>query len=233
MAQDTAETPRAAARRELIVQIKQVARTQLEAEGAAQVSLRAVTRELGMVSSSIYRYFASRDELLTALIIDAYSSIAQAADAAWRQTIEDDVAHGQRWLRVGRAVRDWARLHPQEWALVYGSPVVGYEAPPDTVEPAGRIAIVLGGIARDAALDGTLADTAMHSPPQAEPDVVALVGGNATLADRALTTWITLVGAIYFEVFGHLHGVVADRDRYFDEAMAIAAEAIGLTVELE
>lgn len=226
-------TPRARARLELIRQIKDVARTQLELEGAAHVSLRAVTRELGMVSSSIYRYFASRDDLLTALIIDAYVSIGDVAAAELDAALDDGASHGARWLRVCRAVRGWAMAHPREWALVYGSPVVGYEAPPDTIEPAGRIARVLGRIAADAAADGALAHRPTLAGPWAVDDVVELVGGSAGLADRALTTWITLVGAINFELFGHLHGVVTDHDRYFDEAVAVAAEGIGLAVELD
>ncbi len=230
---DTPRTPRAQARIELTRQIKQVARAQLEAEGAANVSLRAVTRELGMVSSSIYRYFASRDELLTALIIDAYVALGEVAAGELDRAIEDGASHGERWRRVCRAVRAWAHEHPQGWALVYGSPVVGYEAPTDTIEPAGRTAAVLGRIAHDAAHDGVLAATTTLAAPQAEPDVVALVGGDATLADRALTSWITLIGTINFELFGHLNNVVRDHDGYFDEAMAIAAESWGLHVELD
>jgi AcrR family transcriptional regulator len=225
-------TKREHARVELTTQIKDVARRQLETEGAANVSLRAVTRELGMVSSSIYRYFASRDELLTALIIDAYTSLGATAADELEAAIADGDDHGRRWLRVCRAVRRWARTHPQEWALVYGSPVVGYVAPQDTIEPAGRIATVLATVARDAARAGVLQTVPAVAHPQTLDDVAALVGGSAAFADRALTTWIALVGTINFELFGHLHNVVADHDRYFDEAMAIAAERIGLSVDL-
>jgi len=225
-------TRREQARVELTTQIKEVARRQLETEGAANVSLRAVTRELGMVSSSIYRYFASRDELLTALIIDAYSALGAAAATELDAAIAQGDDHGRRWLRVCRAVRQWARTHPQEWALVYGSPVIGYVAPPDTIEPAGRIAAVLATVARDAAQAGVLAARPEPVEPLTTDDVAALVGGSAAFADRALTTWITLVGTINFELFGHLHNVVIDHDRYFDEAMAVAAEAIGLSVDL-
>ncbi|WP_223411202.1 TetR/AcrR family transcriptional regulator [Occultella gossypii] len=75
-------TARAIARAELTQQIKDEALRQLGAAGAGELSLRAISRELGMVSSALYRYFASRDELLTALIIDAYADLADALDAA-------------------------------------------------------------------------------------------------------------------------------------------------------
>ena len=71
---------RARVRAELTAEIKETARRHLAAEGAANLSLRAVARDLGMVSSALYRYFASRDELLTALIVDAYNSMGEAAD---------------------------------------------------------------------------------------------------------------------------------------------------------
>ncbi|MER6120685.1 TetR/AcrR family transcriptional regulator [Streptomyces sp. NPDC001743] len=72
------------ARIEVTAAIKDEARKQLAAEGASKLSLRAVARELGMVSSALYRYFPSRDELLTALIIDAYDSVGEAAERAHR-----------------------------------------------------------------------------------------------------------------------------------------------------
>src|SRR6202046_3771698 len=75
-------TARERARAELTREIKQEARRQLAASGAQGLSLRAVARELGMVSSALYRYFPSRDELLTALIIDAYDALGEAAEAA-------------------------------------------------------------------------------------------------------------------------------------------------------
>src|SRR3954469_17660591 len=104
------------ARIEVTAAIKDEARKQLAAEGAQRLSLRAVARELGMVSSALYRYFPSRDDLLTALILDAYASLAEAADAATPQTDPYD-----RWRAVCRAVRAWAVAHPHEYALIYGS----------------------------------------------------------------------------------------------------------------
>ena len=107
-----------------------------------------------MVSSAIYRYFPSRDDLLTALIIEGYDAIGEAAekaDAAWPP---DD--HAGRWLAVCRAVRDWALAHPHEYALVYGSPVPGYQAPQQTIAPAARAATVYGKIISDAYRAGAL-----------------------------------------------------------------------------
>jgi len=99
-----------------------------------------------MVSSAVYRYFASRDELLTALIIDAYNALgaeAESADAGLRVPTSRDGS------AVGRAIRRWGLAHPYEYALIYGSPVPGYVAPDDTIAAASRTSLVLTGILAD------------------------------------------------------------------------------------
>ena len=79
-------TARERARAELTREIKETARRHLAEHGAAALSLRAVAREIGMVSSAVYRYFPSRDDLLTALLVDAYDAVADAAEEAERRT---------------------------------------------------------------------------------------------------------------------------------------------------
>ncbi len=145
---NTAQGARARARTEITTAIKDEARRQLAAEGAAKLSLRAVARELGMVSSALYRYFPSRDDLLTALIIDAYDAIGEAAEKAHGAAAGAEPA--ERWVAVCEAVRAWALAHPHEYALIYGSPVPGYAAPQDTVPAAARVGRVFIGLAREA-----------------------------------------------------------------------------------
>ncbi|NUK72762.1 helix-turn-helix domain-containing protein, partial [Streptomyces lunaelactis] len=87
------------ARIEVTAAIKDEARKQLAAEGASKLSLRAVARELGMVSSALYRYFPSRDELLTALIVDAYDAVGAAAETALAAA-PDPLDHPARWTAI-------------------------------------------------------------------------------------------------------------------------------------
>src|ERR1700751_573608 len=121
-------TPRRAAtarerdRAELTLEIKEEARRQLAATGADGLSLRAVGKELGMVSSALYRYYPSRDDLLTALIIDPYNALGPAAEHA----LAGPRPARERWSAACHAIRDWARSNPQEDALVYGSPGACY-----------------------------------------------------------------------------------------------------------
>ncbi|UOY00920.1 TetR/AcrR family transcriptional regulator [Blastococcus sp. PRF04-17] len=217
-------------RAELTAEITDAARRQLAEVGAPALSLRAVAREVGMASSAIYRYFPSRDDLLTRLIIDGYDALGAAAEAA------DDpaTAPAERWLAVCRAVRAWALAHPHEYALLYGSPVPGYSAPEDTVPAASRVGIVLGNILGEAARAGLLPDgSGERDPDLVSDDAVAVLGGEHPALDeavrvRALLAWSSLYGTISFELFGHFVGSVEDGDRYFDRAMADLAGLIGL-----
>src|ERR1700709_1172234 len=124
-------TARARVRAELTRDIKEAARRQLGGWGAAALSLRAVARELNMASSAVYRYFPSRDELLTALIIDAYDSAGTATEVA--EAAADRLDYPARGPRATAGMRAWAVAHPQEYALIFGSPVPGYQAPRTTV----------------------------------------------------------------------------------------------------
>jgi len=216
-------------RSELTAEITAAARRQLADVGAAGLSLRAVAREVGMVSSAVYRYFPSRDDLLTRLIIDGYDDLGAAAESA------DDPARAplERWLAVCRAVRAWARQHPHEYALLYGSPVPGYRAPKDTVPAASRVGVVLGRILGDAARSGVMSPAAgARDPGLVSEDAVAVLGGehpalDETVRVRALLAWSSLFGTISFELFGHFVGSVEDGDRYFDRAMTDLAGLIG------
>jgi AcrR family transcriptional regulator len=134
-------TARERARVEITREILDTAREHLVRDGAASLSLRAVARDLGMVSSAVYRYVPNRDTLLTMLIVDAYDSLGEAVEGAEALVPRD--RHLERFLSTCQAVRVWALAHPHEYALIYGSPVPGYAAPVDTIAPASRVPIVL------------------------------------------------------------------------------------------
>ncbi|MFE9450372.1 TetR/AcrR family transcriptional regulator [Streptomyces sp. NPDC006739] len=229
----TAQGVRARARKEVTAAIKDAARRQLAADGAAKLSLRAIARELGMVSSALYRYFPSRDELLTDLIIDAYNSLGEAAEAA-RDAAADDPPV-RRWTTVCEAVRRWALAHPHEYALIYGTPVPGYSAPETTVPAAARVGLVLIGIVRDAHRGSGLADLPLPDElrPEAERMAAELVPDLApdlppAVLAALVAAWAQLFGLVGFELFGQFHRVVEDRETFFRHASARLAESVGL-----
>jgi AcrR family transcriptional regulator len=225
---------RARVRAELTAEIKHQARLQLADDGAPGVSLRAITRSMGMASSAIYRYFPSRDELLTALIIDAYDSLGASAEATVAQSGPREFV--RRWKLAGLAIRSWATAHPHEYALLYGSPVPGYRAPEDTIGPAGRVTAVLAAIVTDAAVAGAIRAPEGAVPPltaaarhEADRLVdVAFPGVDGRVVLRAVVAWTQLFGMISFERFGHFEGVVVDRDAVFDQALMEMAAFIGI-----
>ncbi|MFG3044469.1 TetR/AcrR family transcriptional regulator [Streptomyces sp. NPDC048241] len=225
----TTEGARARARTEVTAAIKDEARRQLAAEGAAKLSLRAVARELGMVSSALYRYFPSRDELLTALIIDAYDSLGEAAETAHAGVPEGEFM--RRWTTVCEAVRVWALAHPHEYALIYGSPVPGYAAPATTIPSAGRVAMVLIGVVRDADRGPGL--TGLALPAELRPEAERMAADIAPdlpvdAAPAMVAVWAELFGLVGFEVFGQFTRVVEDRARFFRHAAVRLGESVGL-----
>ncbi|MFI5691653.1 TetR/AcrR family transcriptional regulator [Kribbella sp. NPDC051586] len=223
-------TARERARAELTEEIKSAARRQLATVGAEALSLRAVSRELGMVSSALYRYFPSRDDLLTALIIDAYDALGTAAEGA---ADGDDLL--AEWVAIYAAVRDWARAHPHEYALIYGSPISGYKAPQTTVEPAVRVPLLLLGLLQRAQASGRL------RPPSDAPEPSGLLGQQVgvlvelapgvptAVLLRTVIVWTQLFGMISFELFGQLVGSMDPADEFYESTSRQMAAFVGLT----
>jgi len=225
-------TPRAQARLDTIEQIKEIARGHL-AEDGPNLSLRAVARDLGVVSSAVYRYFGSRDELLTALILDAYTALADYVETAEAAVARRDLAG--RWTAVGRAAREWALDNQHEYALLYGSPVPGYEAPEDTIEPANRPVALALQILRDGLERGTVEvpSDRLPKPVRTDLDGIREVAGfedlPAPLLGRAMTMWALLFGTISFELFGRLTNGVTDYDAYFEHQLKVMTRYLGLS----
>jgi AcrR family transcriptional regulator len=229
---DRVDTPRARARADMVDRIKQTARVHLAAEGP-NLSLRAVARDLGVVSSAVYRYFASRDELLTALILDGYATAADRIEAAEAVVSRRDLAG--RWLALGRSTRQWALDEPHEFALLYGSPVPGYRAPEDTIAQAARPIQVAAAILRDGVERGAIATPADRLPRPVRADIEAVTrspgfeGVPVTLFARAMSVWAQLYGTIGFELFGRYANVVHDFDAYFEHQLRVMSRYLGLS----
>jgi AcrR family transcriptional regulator len=226
-------TARERARAEITREIKEEARRQVAAEGAQRLSLRAVARQLGMVSSAVYRYFPSRDSLLTALIIDAYDALGSAAEAADAGRPRSDLRG--RWRAICHSVRNWSAASPHEYALIYGSPVPGYRAPQETVAPASRAGLMLGRLLADAWASDAISGITEGSPmsPLLEEQAAALamaiapaVPGPVVL--RGLIAWTQLFGMISFELFGQFTGVVDPGEEFFHHAVEQMADFAGL-----
>jgi AcrR family transcriptional regulator len=227
---DAIPTARMRAKAEVRGEIIAEARRQLAVEGAAALSLRAVTRHLGMASSAVYRYFPSRDDLITALIVEAYDALGDVAEAA----VATAGPAVDRWRRLCRAIRTWALDHPHEYALIYGSPIPGYQAPQLTIGPATRTTLALSGLVVEAFEAGELVSVGEEDLAPAAAVEVGRVGDAAMpgvplpIVARAVTAWTQLFGQISFELFGQLHGVVEDPAVLFDQSVTVMEGVVGL-----
>ncbi|WP_280401844.1 TetR/AcrR family transcriptional regulator [Nocardia carnea] len=206
--------------------ILRIAREHLATDGAAALSLRAVARDLGVVSSAVYRYVRSRDELLTLLVIEGYDALGDAVDAALAQAPDDPL---ERLRITARTVRAWALAEPAWYGLLFGTPVPGYAAPADrTITPGTRVIVTLLRIiarahdrqllirpAVDPPVPGALARDFRRIRDEFEVDLP-----DWALA-RALTVWCGLFGAVSFDVFD-MYGAdtFSDRGQVFDAHLA-------------
>ena len=204
-------TPRERARERTMAEIRELAWHQVEEQGAAALSLRAIARGLGIVSSAIYRYVPSRDDLLTALLVEGFTDLADSVDAAEAQVDRDDFR--ERWLTVGRAMRAWGLRRPAAWGLLYGGPVPGYNAPQQMTSPPGaRVLLRHSAIIMEAMAAGRLHPrvgpaAALTEMPQ---ELAGLLEGLAAqygvttpapVVAAGLLGWTSLLGLISAELF--------------------------------
>ncbi|RFD26609.1 TetR family transcriptional regulator [Mycobacterium uberis] len=207
-------------REHIEAQIVELGRRQLVDYGVAGLSLRAIARDLGMVSSAVYRYVSSRDELLTLLLVDAYSelvdTVERARDVVTDQWTDDVIA-------IARAVRQWAVAHPARWALLYGSPASGYHAPAE--HPVGVSTRVVGAFfdaisAGIATGDIRLTNDVVPQPMSSDFERIRKefgFPGDDTVVVKCFLLWSGVVGATSLEVFGQYGaGTLTDPEATFD-----------------
>ena len=178
---------------------------QLAEVGAAALSVREIARGLGVSSSAIYRHVASRDELLTMLLVDAFSDLA--AEALARD--DPGARTATRFAVLARGVRGWAVRNPARWALAYGSPVPGYAAPPEqTTEPGTRVMAVFlvlpaaGEPPTEAILEAPLGSGLARELAAGAAELG--VEADPRLAAAAVEAWTGFIGLLSAEVFGQL-----------------------------
>lgn len=231
---DATQSRRARLRTETTSEIKAIALKHMAAGGPAAMSLRAIAREMGMTAGAIYSYFTNRDDLITALTVDVYASLAQTLEASHRNAPSGDPA-GQL-LAHARAYRTWAVAHPEEFRLIYGDPVPGYQAPAAGAaqEAEHRLCTVLLELVASAwpeaaasqeGLDYDWSDfrpslTALtrESFPDLPPAAVAL----------CLRLWSRMHGLLTLEIYGHLHHQVTSPAKLYEADMHDLIRTLGL-----
>ncbi|MFI9238729.1 TetR/AcrR family transcriptional regulator [Streptomyces sp. NPDC053079] len=228
------QTRRERLRAETTAEIKAVALALMAEGGPGAISLRAIAREMGMTAGAIYGYFPTRDDLVTALIDDVYTSLVDTVEAARDALPAADVAG--RIMAWGQAFRDWSLANPEGFRLIYGDPVPGYQPPGDgpAAGPEHRACAGLSGLVAAAwpqaeALHGgagyawsdfdpKLAESVREGFPDLPPDAVAL----------ALRVWGRMHGLVSLDVYGRLRWQARDAERLYREEMRDLIRSLGL-----
>lgn len=231
---NTSLTRREVNRETNLVDIRQRARELLVAEGPAGVTLRPIARAIGVTAPALYRYYASREDLLLDLIADLYDELTTSMERARDAMSPEDLTG--RFIAVTRAFRHWARTHPREFELVFATPVGDPGAPKDArLEDRGQR---FGGV-----FQGLFVEQWMHKPfpvaadDQLDPRLRRQLSQWAADNDVPLplgalevflTCWVRLYGMISLEVFGHLSFALTDVEPMFDSMLSELSQILGL-----
>lgn len=225
------------ARAATIEEIKESALGLMREQGTVDVRFTDIARVMGITPPALYRYFADRDELLTALITDAYNDLGRRVAAARDGVADRDI--GGRWLAAAQAYREWATTEPQQFSLVFGLPVPGYVAPEEgpTTEAASRALSQLSALFVDAQVRGKLRRALIR---EVDPVLeVCAHGKNDDLGveipaenfQAMLTAWASLHGFTSLEAYGHFDWMEpAARDALFLAQVQLSAKASGIPV---
>ncbi|QFG68416.1 TetR/AcrR family transcriptional regulator [Ornithinimicrobium pratense] len=182
------------------------ARTEIAIRGGGGLSMRAVAREVGLVSSAVYRYFPTREALLTAMIVESYGNL----DAVLTHVC--GARPDRHWEALAMALREWGRARPHEFQLIYGTPVPGYVAPPQTIEPAAAVARHFLRVGAGSPVPHFNHPTLLRQMTSTvdELDGAAPSGAAAVLAELA-----ALVGFVSVELAGHFIGTADPADELY------------------
>jgi AcrR family transcriptional regulator len=229
-------TRRERARTATIEEIKQTALDLMREQRTTDIRFTDIAKQMGLTPPALYRYFDSRDELLTALITDSYDVLgAHVRDALAGL---DTGALWDRWVAAGQAYRSWASMAPERFALILGMPVPGYVADEEgpTTEAAKRAMSQLSGLFLEALQRGVLGQPLIHEVPQAlraaamenhHEDHDAGLPPEAFQA--MLHAWAGLHGFTSLEAYGHLDWIGPEaRDALFMTQLELIATAAGL-----
>ncbi|MEV4177512.1 TetR/AcrR family transcriptional regulator [Nonomuraea sp. NPDC049709] len=206
MGETGTKAPRERYRDQVRAEIKERAWEQIAEAGASALSLNAIAKRMGMSGPALYRYFAGRDELITALIRDAYRSLAD--------TLRATAASGADVAGLARALRAWALDDPQRYLLIYGTPVPGYHAPDEITGISSEIMATL----LDACVALPVESPATPFDEHIEDHRQWADGHPAPPAvlHRALSCWTRLHGVLSLELAGHFAGMGFDPALYFE-----------------
>jgi AcrR family transcriptional regulator len=211
--------PKRSEQHDLQTAIKDTAWKQAAENGAASLSLRAIARELGITAPAIYNYYPRRDDLVTALIVDAFTSLGDTLERDDRAVAQDQFA--ARLAAVGYAYRQWALDYPQRYNLIFGTPITGYAAPLEITRPAAARGLdILVGIIDQARIAGKVNLPDRDIPEPLGTQIAGwrqAVNGAADIRSYALALimWTRVHGVVSLELYRQFPPPIGDADVLF------------------
>lgn len=215
-AEQTARNPmRARFREQVCEDVKAVALGQLASGGAPAISVNAIAKQLGVSGPALYRYFANRDALLTALVVDAYvdfrDALAQGVDAAAGGSPDE------RLRALAGAYRAWALAAPHRYELLFKPPLPGYDAHAEPLVAAAQALMeVVVGVVHDLRVDDTPTAGDLSPALRRHDKVFADRGVDPGAFQRAVTAWSRLHGIVSLELGGNFAAMHLDADALYD-----------------
>ena len=200
-------------------EVKQAALRQLAESGPAGLSISAIGKQLGVSGPALYRYFASRDELLTELVIDAYHDLAHALSDVARHS--PGTQPRAQLEDIARAYRSWALAQPHRYRLLFGPPLPGYDAHAQRLVEAAQASMkILLGVLREAG-DPT-------ATPPAEPLASQLSAWahrhdldiDPAIALCGVLVWSRVHGLVSLEIAGNFESMGIDPGQVFENQLA-------------
>jgi AcrR family transcriptional regulator len=188
--------------------------------GPGGLSLRAIAREMGTAPSALYRYFRSSSDLISALCVDAYDSLADALVGA--KDLQLPGEHARRWLAICHAYREWSLRNPSDFTLIFGTPVPGYQAHAEVIAAASRVTTPALEVFAAAVEAGAAEPGRTQVPPALEVGELwqTLISGpvssrEARLAGIVLSAWASMLGFLVAEIFGSMRQLIEDNDKLY------------------
>jgi AcrR family transcriptional regulator len=218
-----------------IQEIKRSAREVLTADGQNGLTIRAVARQMGLSSPSIYRYFASHGELVGAVIVDLLDELVDYIKADVGEAGHADPAQGIR--TAARALRRWALAHPNEFDLTMTTPVDLAGADGSVEQARWRFAAVFADLFGLLWQRGGFPRPGTAAPAELPPGLVAAAETVRARLELPLPVqavaaflrgWVRLYGVVCMEAMGQLRLVGDDTGAVFECELAELGGVLGL-----
>ena len=228
----TAPTRRERVRASTMAEIKGAALDLLRSSSASDLKFSDIARELGMTAPALYRYYKDRDDLLTALIVDAYGDLATRLHASI-----DGISDPREALTaLCRGYHGWAVADPVRFGLVFGIPIPGFEVPETagTTERLDDALQALQSVLLMAVRNGSGLNPLLDS---VGPDLNGCLdkgndvsGELSPQAQQAMfLMWTTLHGLTCLEVFNHMDWMPPDaREELLQAQIELCVRIIGV-----